>query len=75
MTHKICISLDEESWKVIQDVITVFKADKKTMAWVRAQANPSAVIRAALDALNNDAFIIARLDNIIRRKWTSTRNW
>ena len=75
MTHKICISLDEESWRIIQDIITVFKADEKTTRWVKAQANPSAVIRAALDALKNDAFVIGRLDDIIRRKWTSCRQW
>lgn len=69
MTHKICISLDEEAWKILQAIIENYKkGDGKP--WMKAQCNPSAVIRAGLEALAVDVFCMVKIDKVIGRKWS-----
>lgn len=71
MTHKICISLDDESWDILQRYLI---AHRRSHAWssgrMAMDATASAVVRAALDALADDCLGLHRVDRVMARRWT-----
>lgn len=68
MTHKICISLDQDAYDILWGLMD---AHRKSQAFgaCKVEATASAVVRAGLDALADEVLCLSRIDGVMKRRW------
>lgn len=68
MTHKICISLDQDAYDILWGLIDAHRKSRQFGA-KRIDTTASGVIRAGLDALAQDVLCLYKIDEVMRRRW------
>lgn len=68
MTHKICISLDEDAYQILCSLMDAHKKSQQ-FGTNKIKATASGVIRAGLDALAQDVLCLYKINEVMRRRW------